>query len=96
MAYNKELDEVLWKSEEVFFKKGTVYATITRYNGGNPKVQVRETGLMFGKKPFDRVLMKRVSLDQLEGVITLLQNAKDRPELVVDPNIPDDIDEGIK
>jgi hypothetical protein len=45
-AYNSELDKILWKSDPILYKEGktTLTVQIASYNGGVPKIYVREEG----------------------------------------------------
>lgn len=48
--YNQELDKVLWESESILYKDGkaTLTVQIVSYNGGIPKICVREAGSFMG------------------------------------------------
>jgi hypothetical protein len=90
MAYDPELDEVIWQGEPILFRDGkaTLTVQIARYNGGMPRLYVRESGTFKGfqqddqgkflmKEPkqlreYGRPYIRRMELDIIHKLLPLI------------------------
>ncbi|SRR5215204_1584215 len=79
MPYNPDDDETLWESETVQLKpQASIRARVVRYKGGPPKLYLREEGIGFNKKPYNRVFLNRADEEMLGHILIVLKEGTDQ------------------